>query len=524
MRLSIAWRGAALLSCGFAAFGSAVALSQAQMGAPAGATSAASKAGGGNDPGSRAEQIYKNTCAGCHGVDLSGGRGPSLFNTKLLASLNDKGIHETVENGIPGTEMPPFKGVLSDDEIRQVIAYLRDRSAALTGRGAFVPNPENRIVRSERQTFRIELVAKDLVVPWGLVALPDGRLLVTERPGRLRIVDRQGRLLSDPVSGTPKVWSRQDGGMLDVAIDPDYRRNKWIYLSFSEVQPGHVVTPAELNPPAGSRGVAPPTMTVLVRGRIDAQNRWVDQQVIFRAPASLYTANGAHYGSRFLFDSMGHLFFSLGERGDMRNAQDLGSPLGKIHRINRDGSVPQDNPFVRTPGVVPSIWTYGHRNPEGLAFDPATGLLWESEHGPSGGDEINLIERGKNYGWGVISMGVQPGITLRSAPGMEQPVAYYTPTIAPSGISFYTASRYPAWKGDMFVAALAGQQLRRITVRGRTITHQEVLFEQFGRVRAVATGTDGLLYVLIQNPTGAGTGVPLSGDTPGMVVRLVPTK
>jgi len=216
------------------------------------------------------------------------------------------------------------------------------------------------------------------------------------------------------------------------------------------------------------------------------------------------------------------LYYSLGDRGEMANAQDLSSPLGKIHRINDDGSVPDDNPFVGVDGAVPTIWSYGHRNPQGLAFDPSTGLLWESEHGPSGGDEINIIEPGKNYGWGVISMGVQRGLTRQSAPGMEQPVVYYTPSIAPSGINFYRGDRYPGWKNSLFVAGLAGQQLRRLVIEGREVVAQEVLYDQFGRTRTAVFGPDGLIYALLQNPTGSGTGMRLSAATPGIVVRLVP--
>ena len=321
--------------------------------------------------------------------------------------------------------------------------------------------------------------------------------------------------------------------MLDVAIHPQYAKNGWIYLAYTEVVPGYVApppAPAPADPaPArrrareGGRGgpPSPPSMTVFVRGKIDKSNHWVEEQVLYRAPPDLYTPSGSHYGTRFLFDKAGHLFYSLGERGDMANAQDLSKPLGKIHRVNDDGSIPKDNPFVNTPNALPSIWTYGHRNPQGLAWD-AAGLLWESEHGPTGGDEINIIEKGKNYGWGVISMGLQNGITERSHEGMEQPIVYYTPTIAPSGIAFYSGTKYPAWKNNLFVAALAGQQLRRLEISGRKVIRQEVVFEQFGRVRAVTTGPDGLLYVLLQNPTGSGTGLGLAASTPGMVIRLVP--
>jgi glucose/arabinose dehydrogenase len=263
-------------------------------------------------------------------------------------------------------------------------------------------------------------------------------------------------------------------------------------------------------------------MTRIVRGRINANNEWVDQQDIFKAPASLYTPSIIHYGARFLFDGKGHLYWTMGERGDMTNAQNLSTPLGKVHRINDDGSVPPDNPFVTLAGADPTIWTYGNRNPEGLSFDPRTGLLWESEHGPTGGDEINILEKGKDYGWGVVSMGSQPGIAKQHAPMMVDPITYYTPSMGPSGILFYTGNRYPGWKNSLFVAALTGQRLLRFDISGRRIDNQETIFEQFGRTRQVIMGPDGLLYILLQNPTGRGTSIPVFGAAPGMVVRLVP--
>ncbi|UAK24781.1 PQQ-dependent sugar dehydrogenase [Sphingomonas nostoxanthinifaciens] len=465
---------------------------------------------------------YAETCAGCHGSDARGGRGPALLDPRLLAQLSDRQIHDTVMQGVPGSEMPAFKDVLGDDRIWQMVAYLRTHAAALQAAPAFVPDPDGRVIRTARQAVRIHVVAKGLSTPWGLAWLPDGRMLVTERPGRLRIVTRDGRLLPDAVRGTPKVWERQDSGLLDVAVDPDYARNGWIYLAYAEVVPGHVVTAEEAATPTPGRHVAsPPSMTVVVRGRISRDGRWIDNQELFRAPPALYTASGAHYGCRFLFDGHGHLFFSLGERGDMTDAQRLDSPLGKIHRINDDGTVPPDNPFAHTPGAVPTIWSYGHRNPEGLAFDPATGLLWESEHGPMGGDELNIIAKGHNYGWGVVSMGIQPGITKRDAPGMDPPIAYWTPAIAPSGIGFYAGTRYPGWTGSLFVAGLVGQQLRRIAIEGRSVVSQEIIFHDLGRTRAVRTGPDGLLYVLVQTPT---AGFGLSDPTPGMVIRLEPLK
>jgi glucose/arabinose dehydrogenase len=271
------------------------------------------------------------------------------------------------------------------------------------------------------------------------------------------------------------------------------------------------------------RGPQIPSNTVIVRGKLNASNEWTDQQVIFRSPSELYVASGVHFGSRFLWDKQNHLFFTLGERGTMQNAQDLKNPLGKIHRINDDGSVPKDNPFANKPDALGSVWSYGHRNPQGLAWDPVTGKLWESEHGPGGGDEINIIEPGKNYGWGVISMGSQPGITERSHAGMEQPIVYFTPSLGPSGITFYTGSRYPAWKNNsLFVCALIGQQLRRLEVKDGKVTHQETVFGQFGRVHGIVMGPDGYFYVALQNPTAGTTGITMSASTPGQLVRLMP--
>jgi len=489
----------------------AIAVLFGAMAATITATQAGQQPPAGRGRGNPTAALYVSTCAPCHGLDLTpGSPAPTLFSERLLAANDDETLVAKIKNGVPNTPMQPFRSALDDQQIWQLVAYIRTQAANLKDKPVFVPDPNNQVIKSEKQTFKIEVVAPGLETPWGLAFLPDGRLLVTERPGRLRIIEN-GKLLPDAVQGTPKVWERQDAGMLDVAVHPQYATNGWIYLAYTEALPA----------PAGP--ASPPSMTVFVRGKIDRNNRWMDEQLLFRAPPELYTPSGSHYGTRFLFDKAGHVFYSLGERGDMTNAQDLSKPLGKIHRINDDGSIPRDNPFVNTPNALPSIWSYGHRNPQGLAWAP-DGLLWESEHGPTGGDEINVIDKGKNYGWGVTSMGVQNGITERSHAGMEQPIVYFTPTIAPSGIAFYTGSKYPGWKNNLFVAALAGQQLRRLEISGRKVVHQEAVFQQFGRVRSVATGPDGLLYVLLQNPTGAGTGMSLAASTPGMVIRLLPVK
>jgi len=396
---------------------------------------------------------------------------------------------------------------------------------------ATVADPDGQVIKSEKQTFKIEVVAREIETPWALAFLPDGRLLITERPGRLRIVDK-GKLLPAAVKGTPKVWEKQDGGLFDVEVHPQYAKNGWIYLSYSEIVPGYVAPPppppgAEPPPPpAGAeqgrgRGRGgppdPPTMTVIVRGKINKNNEWTDEQVLFRAKPEVYNSSNAHYGSRFIFDKQNHLFYALGEKDNPAAAQDLSTPIGKIHRVNDDGSVPKDNPLVGKPGAVPTIWSYGHRNPQGFAWDPVTGKLWESEHGPRGGDEVNVIEAGHNYGWGAITMGTDPRVPEKARDGMEQPIAYYTPTIAPSGMVFYTGDKYPGWKNNLFVSALAGQQLRRLEISGAQITHQEPVFSQLGRVHDVIIGPDGYLYVTLQIP-----GQFMSQSTPGMIARLIP--
>jgi glucose/arabinose dehydrogenase len=482
--------------------------------------------GRGGGRGNPSVALYTERCAACHGTDSAAGRAPNLFDDQWVKAKDDEGIARLIADGVPQTEMVPFKEQLTDQQIWQLVAYLKMAGANAKPRPTFVADGDGQEVKSEKQTFTIEVVGRDIETPWGLAFLPDGRLLVTERAGKLKILpkDKSGAVIT--VSGTPKPWVRQDAGYLDVEVHPQYAKNGWIYLAYSEPVPNYTPPPEGAAPPPaegrGGRGPQTPSipsMTTIIRGKINAKNEWTDQQVLFRAPLDQFTTNNSHYGSRFTFDRQGHLFYTLGERGVMENAQDLSKPTGKIHRVNDDGSVPKDNPFVGKTGALPTIWSYGHRNPQGLAWDPVSGKLWESEHGPQGGDEINIIEAGKNYGWGVITMGVQNGITKRSEPGMEQPIVYYTPTIAPSGMVFYTGNRFPQWKNNLFVSALAGQQLRRLEISGDKVTAQEVLFNQFGRVHDVVQGPDGLLYVTFQLP-----GQVMSASTMGSVARLVPVK
>jgi glucose/arabinose dehydrogenase len=493
---------------------------QAPTAPPAGAP--AGRGGGRGGPGGA---LYTQYCAGCHGVDLAGGRVRTLFDQKWLDATTDDALVATIRQGVPNTEMMGFGQALTELQTWQLVQYIRTQGGNLAPKPQFLADPHGHVITTPAMSVTIEVVARGVETPWALAFLPDGRMLVTERPGRLRVVDR-GQL-STPVKGTPAVHEQQDGGLFDVKVHPQYAKNGWIYLAYSEVRPGFVAPaadpPGAPAPSGRGRGPVIPSMTVIVRGKLSATNEWTDQQIIFRAPAELYTPSGSHFGSRMIFDRVGHLFFTIGERGAMESAQDLTKPLGKIHRVNDDGTVPNDNPFVGTAGAVRTIWSYGHRNPEGLAWDPVAGLLWASEHGPTGGDEINVIDRGHNYGWSVATKGTQNGVTETSAPGMDDPIVYFTPTLAPAGMTFVTSDRYPAWTHtSLFVGGLAGQKLLRLAVKGRQVVSQEVVFDQLGRVRDVVEGPDGYLYVALQHPTGAGTGVGLAASTPGLIVRLMP--
>jgi glucose/arabinose dehydrogenase len=485
--------------------------------------------GGGRGRGNAAQALYNEHCSGCHGSDAAGGRAASLFDEVFLKSRTDDQLVAAIRDGIPNTEMEPFGKALTPEQIWSLVTYIKTYTAGLRPRPEFVENPNGVVLKTEKQTVKVEVVTEGLDTPFAIEFLPDGRMLVTERPGRLRIF-ANGKL-SDPVKGTPEVHAVQDGGLLDVIAHPNYAQNGWIYLAYSERQPGYTPppAPAPAAAPAGNagapqgrgRGPQIPAMTVVVRGKINANNEWTDQQFIYRADPSLYTGSGAHYGLRFIWDREGHLFYSIGERGSVPNAQDLTKPLGKIHRVNDDGTPVKDNPFVGREGVPATIWSYGHRNPQGFAWHPVTGKLWESEHGPNSADEINVIEKGANYGWGVATKAAQAGM-VPSAPGMIDPVIYYTPSMATAGISFYTGDRYPGWKNtSLFVGGLVGQRLERLETDGDKVVQQEVIFNQFGRVRDIVQGPDGYLYIALQNPTGV-TGVPLSASTPGRIIRLVP--
>ena len=346
------------------------------------------------------------------------------------------------------------------------------------------------MIKSEKQTFKIEIVAREPRDAVGARVSARRPPAGHRAPGRVSASSEKGKLLPEPVKGTPKVWEKQDGGLLDVEVHPQYAKNGWIYLSYSETLPGLHAAACRRRPRRsadrhdGRRRRARPQAARRSavddghRARQDQQEQRVGRSAgaLPRARRDLYNSTNAHYGSRFIFDKQGHLFFSLGDKQrDGARAGSVQADSARSIASTTTASVPKDNPFVKQAGALPTIWSYGHRNPQGLAWDPVTGKLWESEHGPQGGDEINIIEPGHNYGWGVITMGVQPGITKRSEPGMEQPIVYYTPTIAPSGIDVLHRRRsIRAGRTTCSSARSPGQQLRRLEISGDKVTHQEV--------------------------------------------------
>ncbi len=346
------------------------------------------------------------------------------------------------------------------------------------------------VIESEKHNFKIDTLTTQLKNPWGIAFLPDGRVLVTERSGEIRIF-KDDQLQSESIQ-VPDVYARGQGGLMDIKLHPDYDNNGWIYLSYSKK--------------SGNGGG-----TVIARARLEGNNLADLEQLFAAQPTS---DAGVHFGSRIVFDGNGHIFFSSGERGTKENSQNLGNHLGKVLRLHEDGKVPDDNPFVNQQGAMPEIWSYGHRNPQGLIYDKDSNTLWDIEHGPKGGDELNLVEKGKNYGWPVITYGIDydgtPISDLQEKEGLEQPVHYWVPSIAPCGIAQVKGDKFPNWKNNLLAAALAHTHVARVELKDGKVVAEERLLEKIGRVRAVEESPEGYIYV--------------ATETPGMLVRLVPAE
>jgi aldose sugar dehydrogenase len=360
--------------------------------------------------------------------------------------------------------------------------------AAATGAALalFPPVSQGQTIKTQEHVVRVVRVVEGLEYPWGLAFLPDGGMLVTERSGRLRIVSKGGKLDPQSVAALPAIATHGQGGLLDVALHPRFLQNGLVYLSYAA---------------RGDGGVG----TEVARGRLSGY-RLENVEVIFRQQPKGST--GRHFGSRLMFDREGYLYITLGDRGEMERAQKADDHAGSVIRLHDDGRVPADNPFVGRPGWKPEKYTLGHRNLQGAALHPRTGALWTHEHGPQGGDEVNVIRPGVNYGWPVITYGVNYGIGTRIGEGthkagMAQPLHYWVPSIAPSGMAFYTGDRFPGWRGNLFVGALRDQMLVRLTLDGEKVVSEERMLKNvLGRIRDIRNGPDGFLYLLTDESNG----------------------
>jgi glucose/arabinose dehydrogenase len=337
--------------------------------------------------------------------------------------------------------------------------------------------------------FKVEKLYDGLNNPWGMAWLPDGRLLVTERSGEI-LVFKNDKYTGEKLSGVPAVFNEGQGGLLDIKLHPDYAKNNWIYISYAKPVEGGATT-------------------AIMRFKLQG-NTLVEKKDIFQAKPFLKA--DYHFGSRIVFDKNNYLYFSSGERGTQPKVQELNNDHGKIHRIFDDGRVPQDNPFVSQAGASPTIWSYGHRNPQGMVYDAANDQVWAVEHGPKGGDELNLVQKAKNYGWPKTSYGINYDGTIltehKEMAGVENPVRYWVPSIGPCGMAIVTSDKYPSWKGNLMIGALAFRHIARVQLKEGKYTGEEKLVQDIGRVRSVAQSPDGFIYALTEGP--------------GLLIKLVP--
>lgn len=437
------------------------------------------------------EQIFDELCSSCHGASAQ-----TFVDRRWKHGNSRAELITTITNGWPDSGMPSFAKALKKKEIEAMADYILQNIANM---GKFdvtkVTHPRpGETFTSDGMKYQIEIIASSLTSVWGIAFLPDGGMLVTDRNGKMYRRSAAGDM-QEITSGVPEVVAEGQGGLLDVELHPQFAQNNLVYLSYS------------IGKKEGDKVL---TSTAITRARLEGTSL-VDPKVIFEAQP--YFATRHHYGSRMEFGKDGLLYFSVGDRGmHFKTSQQLDAGGGKIHRIKDDGSIPADNPFAGQGGKVASIYSYGHRNPQGLCMDPATGQIWEHEHGPRGGDELNLIKKSADYGWPSISYGINYDGTIMTPKtaekGMEQPIHQWTPSIGPSGMTFVEGNRYPAWKGNILMGSLRFQYLSRVVLKDGKFQKEEILLQKIGRVRTVEMSPDGHVYV--------GT------ETPGFIYKLVP--
>ena len=430
--------------------------------------------------------LYETNCAGCHGARMEGGSATALIKTDWKYATNSGLLTRVITYGISGTEMAGWHARLSEEEIQAVASYIE--TAQTQPLAARKPLPSS--LSTEQYTLEIKkIVGEGLESPWSIAFIDEHRAFVTELQGGIRLLV-DGSLDPNPVRGVPRPLENNYGGFMGIALDPDYGANGWVYLAIAH-------TPYD----PGDAGAA--AMTSVVRGRI-REHTWADEEVLFRVPQALNVAGGNRWGGRLLFGSDGYLYFSIGDMAEGPASQDLRRAIGKTYRIHPDGSIPNDNPYVDEPGALGAIFTIGNRNTQGLAEHPVTGEIWSTDHGPMGGDELNILRSGGNYGWPEVTYGLDyDGSTVSTeteAEGMTRPVIYWTPSPAVCPAEFVNSSLFPRWENNLLIGALAFEELRRIVIENDRVTHEETILKGFGRVRDVKTSPDGSIYVLLNRP------------------------
>jgi aldose sugar dehydrogenase len=437
----------------------------------------------------RAKANYINYCGGCHGEKMD-----AFVDRKWKHGNNREDLFKAIKYGYENEGMPGYDTTFTDEETYELSDYI------LTGienlkRYDFKSEPiKENFFPSEDIDIRLDTVVKGIGVAWGMTFLPNGDLLFTEKSGKLYRVNEKKEM--QLIKGVPEVLFAQQAGLMDVALHPKFKKNNIVYISYSAIK----------------KTEGKPLSTTAIMQAVLKGNELTEQKIIFEALP--YLSPTIHYGCRLEFDSKGYLYFTVGDRSNYKeHPQSLTNPFGKVHRINADGSIPADNPFVNTPGAIPSIYTFGNRNPQGLAMQPTTGIMWEDEHGPRGGDEVNIVRKGKNYGWPLISYGIDYNgtiITNKTAmEGMEQPEIYWIPSIGPGGMTFVKGNRYKAWKGDLMATSMRYGYLNRCKMEGTKIIGEEMLIKNMGRMRDVDQSPDGYLYISVEK---------------GYIFKLVPVK
>ena len=463
------------------------------------------------------EALYEQQCAVCHGAELQGEAiGVPLVGRDLLHGQSLEELVISIADGFPDSGMDAGSETLSTNQIRTLAVFIAEQRDSMPN-GVFnvstpIQFPEG-VVASEKHSFTAVPVVDGLEeLVFSMAILPDGQFLVTEKTRGLRLISADGQQ-STMIQGTPKAYhndARPRGGvgwMLEVILHPGYADNGWIYLHFSDRCEDCNTQSRQFNRPA--------SMNKVVRGRIEG-DQWIDQETIIEFDVASYQiGSDIGAGGRVAFDAEGHLFFSIGARSPntMSGVQDLGLPWGKIHRVNLDGSIPEDNPYVGDASALDSIWSRGHRSPQGLEINPLNGDLWSSEMGPRGGDELNIIEPGNNYGWPLHSLGINYSGTevnygreeLESfrIEDIEMPLVDFTPSPAVSSFIFYQGDAFPEWKNDILMGTLKSQQLFRFSIDGDRVIEQEILLDDFARVRDIESGIDGEVYLLLENGAGS---------------------